>query len=206
VFCPPHHCGEITITSNPSRLHWTYYIALEQDMEQVARFVEFSENNYNTYSIELAHLLIAASSEVDVVSKALCSLTSPTLPRENINDYRAALGTSLPDLHAQQVYLPRYGLTLTPWTNWASNTNPDWWRSYNRVKHHRHEHYEEANLKNALNALAGLFLIMFHYYYATISAEEGRHLPLNEVFRRLVPSASLLQLDGEYCAGYLLLE
>ena len=45
-------------------LHWNYYIALEQDLAKLSRYIEFAEGNFSTYSIELAHLLLAASSEV----------------------------------------------------------------------------------------------------------------------------------------------
>ena len=54
-------------------VHWNYFIALEQDLIKVSRFIEFSQENFNTYSIELAHLLLATSSEIDVVLKALCN-------------------------------------------------------------------------------------------------------------------------------------
>ena len=54
------------IQVNGNFVHWNYYIALEQDLSKVSRFIEFSEDNFETYSIELAHLLLAASSEVDV--------------------------------------------------------------------------------------------------------------------------------------------
>jgi hypothetical protein len=58
---------------------------------------------------------------------------------------------------------------------------PDWWRAYNEVKHHRHERYNSANLKNALNAVADLFLIaLFHYNEEAIS---GQLMPNPVLFR-----------------------
>lgn len=63
----------MTIYVDPSKMHWNYYLALEHDMEVVSRYVEFCEPNFSVYSIELAHLLFAVASEVDVVAKLLCS-------------------------------------------------------------------------------------------------------------------------------------
>jgi hypothetical protein len=37
------------------RPHWNYFLALEKDLETVSRYIEFSRDNLNTYSIELAH-------------------------------------------------------------------------------------------------------------------------------------------------------
>ena len=62
----------MTIQATANKLHWNYFLALERDMETVARYVEFSAPNFDVYSIELAHLLFAAASEVDVVAKLLC--------------------------------------------------------------------------------------------------------------------------------------
>jgi hypothetical protein len=38
--------------------------------------------------------------------------------------------------------------------------NPNWWRSYNDVKHERQGHFASANLGNALDAMAGLFVLV----------------------------------------------
>jgi len=60
------------IKTGETLLHWNYFLALESDLERVSRYIEFDKANFKTYSIELAHLLLAASSEVDVVAKTLC--------------------------------------------------------------------------------------------------------------------------------------
>lgn len=62
----------MAIEASAAKLHWNYFLALEQDMDVVARYIEFTHANLNVYSIELAHLLFAASSEVDVIAKLLC--------------------------------------------------------------------------------------------------------------------------------------
>src|ERR1035437_1892079 len=101
-------------TGATAKLHWNYFAALEQDLNTVARYVEFSTQNFGTYSIELAHFLFAAASEVDVVAKLLCALVSPQLPRANISQYRPALLPGIPDLPATSVFIPRYGLSFEP--------------------------------------------------------------------------------------------
>ena len=55
------------ITFGTPKHHWNYFLAIEKDLEHLSRYIEFSDANLGTYSIELTHLLLSASSEVDVV-------------------------------------------------------------------------------------------------------------------------------------------
>jgi hypothetical protein len=70
----------IQLTGLP-KLHWNYFLALERDLEVVSRYVEFTDDNNETYSIELAHLLFAAASEADVIAKLLCKQLDPPSAR-----------------------------------------------------------------------------------------------------------------------------
>ena len=63
----------MTINVTGGKVHWNYLIALERDLEVASRYVEFCQRNFDVYSIEFAHLLLAAASEVDVVAKLLCA-------------------------------------------------------------------------------------------------------------------------------------
>jgi hypothetical protein len=188
------------IKSVPNKLHWNYFIALERDLEGVSRYVEFATPNYDVYSIELAHLLFAAASEVDVIAKLLCEILDSAAPRENINHYRTILVAGLPDLTTAEVFVPRHGLTLVPWDNWqnAGNANPLWWRSYNQVKHQRDTHFAEATLKNALNALAALLLLNYHYYAYSLCSTAGHRVSPKETTRELEPQSTLLRLGSDY--------
>lgn len=79
------------ITFKTTMLHWNYFLAIEKDLENLSRYIEFAEPNLNTYSIELTHILFSASSEVDVVMKQLCNLIDPGQKVENIDDYRVLI-------------------------------------------------------------------------------------------------------------------
>lgn len=163
----------MSIHEYKSLLHWSYFLALEADIEKLSRYVEFTAENFGAYSIEMAHILLAASSEVDVVAKQLCNLADPESNASNIEQYRNTLRKLVPELKNSVVTLPRYGLELTPWSNWQEGNTPNWWRSHNNVKHERDQHFSEANLKNVLNSMAGLFLMVLHYYRDII---EGKRI------------------------------
>ena len=53
---------------------------------------------------------------------------------------------------------------LAPWSNWVLATgpvNPDWRRSYNNVKHERHAYFHEATLRNAVDSMAALLIVVY---------------------------------------------
>lgn len=190
------------IQVNGSHVHWNYLIALEQDLEKLARFIEFSEANFTTYSIELAHLLLAASSEVDVVLKALCNLKKPYIDHQNINEYKETVKTEFAELVNEKCFIHRYGIVLKPWTNWNGENNPVWWRSYNKVKHQRDEHFAEASLKNTLNAMAGLSLAILYYYREVFSQENA--CTFRDTTRKLQPETSLIEFNDGYTFDHLI--
>jgi hypothetical protein len=190
------------IRATKGKLHWNYFIALERDLEVISRYVEFCPQNFEVYSIEFAHLLFAAASEVDVIAKLLCRRLKPTAKRKNINHYRAVLLAAFPYLTTTQLLVPRYGLTLTPWDAWAPRNNPLWWDAYNSVKHERDTHFDKATLKHALNALSALLILTnFHYSYELAPARKSRLLP-SDISQELQPESTLLLFEGDYSYNY----
>lgn len=171
--------------------HWNYLLAIERDLEQISRFVEFDEKNFDCFSIEIARLLLASSAEVDVVCKQICKNINPRSKADNINKYRADIKTAFPDIPQIEVILPRFGLTLTPWDEWIKLDGiPLWWTAYNKIKHSRDSEYHKASLKNVLNSVAGLFIMVLHLY----KDEATRGC--------LSPFLQLLKLDDTHYAGY----
>ncbi|MGV3774506.1 MAG: hypothetical protein ACO1QB_16520 [Verrucomicrobiales bacterium] len=188
------------IKATSGLLHWNYFLALESDIETLSRYVEFAPANFEVFSIELAHILFTAASEVDVLCKLLCARVAPNARKRNIDDYRSALTKAFPSIGAEQVFIPRYALTFTPWDNWAgpSQLNPNWWKSYNNVKHERDAYFKEATLKNALNALAALLIVTFYFYRRTLPNNEGEAFSERETTRKLKPGSNLFTLNEKY--------
>ena len=196
-----------------TRLHWNYFLALEKDLEAVARYVEFCPENLNTYSIELAHLLLSAASEVDTLAKCICGILKPKAKPQNINDYRkiikeweenASCEVKEKDWHklsALKIYIPRYNLEFAPWASWAKDKNPDWWFSYNKVKHERSSHFNKATLDNALQALAGLLAVNYVYCRLEISKTNPNfryQYYKASVTRHMVPDSTFLRFRRDF--------
>ena len=165
-------------------------------MKKVARYIEFDESNFKTYSIELAHLLLAISSEVDVVMKELCHFMSPKSNAKTIDDYRKIVKENNQGIIKQKVICDRYGLTLTPWSSWEADRNPSWWHGYNKVKHERSMHFDKATLENVLNSIAGLLIANIHFNHEMFCAKY-RDFPydLRQSIVQLCPSSNLFEFD-----------
>lgn len=168
------------IIEKGNNLHWNYFLALDDDVANLARYVEFSNANYDTYSIEMARLLMSASSEVDVVAKMLCKKISANCTANNIDDYRIVIKPHYPELINYTVVIPRFGLEFVPWQNWLLDKNPDWWKDHNSVKHDRNSNYTKANLRNTLYSIAGLFSLLLFCYKE--DAEMGTLIPIPKTF------------------------
>lgn len=170
--------------------HWSYLLSIEHDLEDLSRFVEFDERNFRTFGIEIARLLLACGAETDVVCKQICSNLNAASTAASINSYRAELVSAYPAIPGFEITVPRFGLSLRPWDEWQQpNGVPFWWTAYNKTKHHRHSEYERANLKNALNSVAGLFVMVLYLYRE--KAAQGE----------LVPRPSMLRVGDAHFGG-----
>jgi len=180
----------MVITSIKIESHWNYLLAIEGDLERLSRFIEFDRQNFKCFSVEISRILLASGAEIDVVCKQICKKLNPNSSADKIHTYRDEIWAAYPHIPDFEVLLPRYGLTLTPWSSWnVPNNPPKWWTAYNKIKHHRDAEYDQANLKNALNAVGGLFVMVLYLYKE--KAEEGE----------LSPDPKLLYLNENRSGG-----
>jgi hypothetical protein len=186
------------IERQPTQIHWNYFLALEEDLERLSRFVDFSANE-KTFSLGIAHLFMAASSEVDVVLKQLARSLNANSTASSIGSYYEEIVPGIPRLIDFEAWIPRFALRLHPWTDWTRSQAPLWWRNNNKVKHHRHTHFERANLKNCLNAMGGLYSAVLYLYRN--EAEEGRLLQIPRIFNvadRLFGGTSMVRTGHSF--------
>ena len=191
------------ITTTKSFIHWNYFLALESDLENVSRYIEFIDANLDTYSIELAHLLLASSSECDVVLKELCALLSPKKKRKNIDDYRKIIESKLPEFINEPIFINRYSISVKPWDNWNKDTNPNWWKSYKNVKHERNQYFNEANLHNTICSIGGLLIACYYYYKNLFEIESTRTLQPQTVTEKLQQRSNFMQLSSSFYHNYV---
>ncbi|NMC58934.1 MAG: hypothetical protein GYA51_06075 [Candidatus Methanofastidiosa archaeon] len=190
-------------------LYWNYFIAIERDFENLSRYVEFSEKNYDTFSIELARLLIASSSETEVVLKDLCKIIDNSflnIKKPNIMDIKNLITKHCKNLIVEPFYIDRYDIKRQPFINWKSNITLKWWDSYNNVKHNRNSNFNEANLRNVIDAMGALLISNFYYqlYSKHFYSEDG--ITIDRVLGELEPRSLFLRLENDYYPSSLLID
>jgi hypothetical protein len=186
------------ITFKTPKHHWNYFLALERDLENISRYVEFEESNLHTYSIEFTHLLLSSSSEVDVLMQQICKLLRPNCSVGNIDDYRGIIKQDLQTIINEKVVIDRFEMTFKPWENWNGDQNPVWWKSYNKVKHERHNFFKQANLQNTLNSIGGLLLAVIYYYKLAFSKESNSDISFKHTTYQLRPESTFIRIDADY--------
>lgn len=189
------------INYKQTNIHWNYFLAIESDFERISRYIEFTRANDNTFSIELARIIMSSSQEIDGVMKKLCALISPGAKPSNINGYKGIIKANLPDFITERVQMPRFGMDSRPWISWRKDddkNNPLWWEANNTIKHTRTENFEEANLKNAFNSVGALLITTLYYYKYEIQTQNGEDITWQTLTTLLKPKTSLFILSDEY--------
>lgn len=165
------------------RVYWDYFLVLEKDMLNIERYVSFdlgdnavydSSNcsdfgNSLCFSNEFVKQYQTICSEVDVILKTICREIMCSSTASNMTHYTEIVlkhQNMWNGLPLQDVKIQKTGIILKPFSNWRCSPNyhaPDWFPIYNHVKHDRTNHSRDANLKNTLNALAGLYLLEVYF-------------------------------------------
>jgi len=136
--------------------HWNYFLAIEEDLENLSRYIELREDNFGTYSIETAKILMAASQEVDVLFKAICR--HHKAKAESIGDYFDLMTKKHPAIFDAEVRLVHHALVRAPYKGWTKAHPPGWWTANNKVKHCRDTNFSSASLENVIDAVSALLL------------------------------------------------
>lgn len=142
---------------------------MEQDFLTTLNYVEFSQDNFATYSIEYEKQLLSICSEVDVLCKLFCKEVDPAKTPLKINEYADIL-TGVTGFTSSKVVFVRNNQSYRPFDGWTVADSPSWWKAYNKAKHGRtdSDNYKKGNLENVFMALAGLYCLN-RYYYKRIS-------------------------------------
>ena len=170
--------------------YWDYFLELEEQLLETKRYVDFDQTNERTYSIEYLKLYQAVCSEIDVVAKEIASDLNVKFKVDsgtNITKWGYELQQQFPTIKIKKV-LFNEGCSVTPFENWEYEwaiskdgkrylrlvqgmSNPEWWTSYNKVKHQRiglvtgTKYFQLANQKNLISAFSALFLLEQLYIF-----------------------------------------
>lgn len=197
-------------------IFWEAYKDLERQFEQFLDIVPYLDKNEDTYSFRLLNLILSIGGHVDSAFKEMARFTRFSLNpdcqkilikiKESENNVQkgkppVTISIKLP----LKAFETEYGLSsktiafkrlpqreiVKPFqpSNPATNA-PEWWETYNGLKHNLGSNIEKANLKNTRDALAGAFLINVIHEPAVLRLYDYN------VLNFLVPSRNIRKKDG----------
>ncbi len=142
------------------------YFYQEERFIQTFRYVELNEKNSDVFSMEFSSILRDVGSIFSSTMEEIFKQNNPNKTNQpNISHFRKILLDHVHQISGQLVYVKPLKHTskyvIFPYSAFKnSNTKPEWWEAYNKVKHGDIHSYELGNLKNTIIALAATFLLL----------------------------------------------
>jgi len=189
------------IEYSKTKVHWNYFLMLEQDFQNISRYIEPCEKNNNTFSLELARIIMSSAQETDVIMKSLCKLIDSNYEGGGINQYYKSISEKIPEILSEKITIPRFSMSSSPWENWEDNKPPLWWTANNKIKHHRTNNFDRATLKNAFNSLAALLITTSYFYKKELEKEKEQEIEWYLITQELVSTTKLFRLNEDYYSG-----
>lgn len=149
---------------NESNELYRAFQLLELDLKRIFEFIEPTDNNLKTYSNRLYELLLRACTEVEASAKAILVANGYNCDPDDLNMKNYRLVNNATRLSEYKVTLETWNpkpIVLHPFKTWKSTHTLEWYSAYNTVKHNRFKEYEKASLNNVINAIAGVYAILY---------------------------------------------
>ena len=144
---------------------WFYYLSISKDMENTSLYVEPREQE-NVYSLEFCKIIVLSCVELETVLKAICYKAEGG-KHGDIGDYKKVILSHFPKIVEAEVIVSRYEKTIKPFESW--NNRLFWWDAYQTVKHGFGDSFKAGTYKNAVYALAALYISILYYMRITNS-------------------------------------
>jgi len=187
---------------------------IQKDLLELFDYVEPADKNCECYSYRILELFLRTCIEVEANCKAILTENGYRSGNWDTKDYLKLDATHR--LSSYQVKFPIWHGTenvRVPFLNWASQKTLDWYQAYNQTKHNRHDQFEQANLRNLSDAIAGLVALLasqfstYDFSYKTVFADDidaqrlgGFSLAIGDYFHVKFPAD--WPIEQRYCFNW----
>lgn len=201
--------NEIRCTIENNNQFWSHYLSLENSLKEISDYIAIHEDNDKSYSFKNMQLYFAVCTDIDSILKHIRSnLNLEPVKQPNMGHHRKMLLKHFPIIGQVKVFLDisNEKRTLQPFKLLPNEDESfEWWSAYNDVKHQRPEKFNQANIKNLLNALAALHILnllyalslkedyLINYENTLIQASALRNYPILQI-----QNSGVLSYSGGY--------
>ena len=148
------------------------YHIIENELIDLFNYIEPHDRNLKTFSHKTYELLLRASTEFETNCRSILTDNNYRKSPEDMNiiDYnKINISSKLSEYSVIMETWSSGEKTFIPFKDWTvSGKNLGWYQSYNYVKHNRNTKFREASFSNLLNAVAGLFVVLFSQFFVSV--------------------------------------
>lgn len=169
----------LDVTEVEARLGEQSLLLLVERLDELFLYIEPTETSLNTYSHKTRELLILACTEVENYWKQYLILARVPPPiKGNITTNHYVKLQSPLHLGEYQIDLPRYPAIagVRPFEKWDAadpTKSIAWYDAYNKTKHDRNTHFDQATLSSCIDAVAAN-IVMFSVRFGPFRLFQGR--------------------------------
>ena len=185
------------------------YQMLENDLINFLNYIPLHYYNANKrkeiFSPKLSELLIRIVSQIDIFFREWDIIqsqdTESSKEKLKFGNYKY-IENQIP-LSDKEVKILVTNETIMPFKGWIKK-DPEWWTSYNSVKHNGFANREKGNLFNVIESLSALFLLnclnpdtgdkLIEYGYRNLSTHESRQYLKKRISNILISPYIISQL------------
>lgn len=155
-------------------LYWAIYQNLEEELIELSNNIHVDDNQLKVYSMKIAEMLIRVVVEVESIAKELYFQNGGDKPDDNqlffdtdclsyLNEKWILSKKKIQVVFGQFYFDIDENKILTPLEKAHLRGKEKWIKAYQGIKHNRRNSLKNANLKNLIPALAGLFILNLYY-------------------------------------------
>ena len=139
------------------------YVHLEKRLLNSFNYVQLDKDNGTTFSNEFSSILRDSGSVFSSLIDKIYRKVNPNIKKKLFfKDYRKFILNECPNFPFRTISIRMlFPFKLKPYEAFKDlNGIPKWWDSYNKIKHLDIEKRKEGNLKNTINAVGALAILL----------------------------------------------
>lgn len=143
-----------------------YYKILENEFIKLLDYIELSDKNLSTFSINNYKLLTNICIEVENNLKGIILSNNYETNKKDLSmmDYSNLDKYLKLKEYKVELNIFYFQKELKPFIRGKDN-QLKWYKAYNKLKHNRSKNIEFATIENIINALAGLYILLYAQFY-----------------------------------------
>ena len=150
------------------------YKMLQAQVIDTFQYIEPVENNKDAYSLRYHQLYWSICAEIETNFRGILKANGYTRGDEKCWNIRSDFFKTNSALRLNGYELKSHYYEIqncidasrpfSAWSSMSSYTALAWYQEHNAVKHYRSQNFNNANLKNVVTALGGLYILLFSQF------------------------------------------